>query len=122
MNSKNKNDIIIFAKDIYNNIGYSSVRVQALFISEIIVCKLMLTNTIFDNYITILKHIFTYDRLVIIISKMLLLQKEQIDNIFESFLYHLLHGNNKDDVSDAGGFSQIELYMIQSIYKKYKEE
>lgn len=119
--SKNKNDLITFTKDIIKNTD-TSINVKSLFVSEIIYTGLMKSNIVFDYLISYTKKIISYDKNCINLAKLLrVYSPENINSIFDDFIHHLVHGKNIDDETDAGGFSQIELYMIQSILQKYKE-
>ena len=122
IDSKNKNDLIIFVKDIIKNVDTSN-KVRSLFVSELIYTGLMKSNIILDNIIKFTKKIISYDKNCIILSKILRnYSPDSIDTIFDSFIHHLIHGKNVGDNTDAGGFSQIELYMIESVLQKYKEK
>lgn len=49
-------------------------------------------------------------------SLLMISSKDHIETFYNEFLHHLVHGKDQSDSKSAGGFNQVEIFMIESIF------
>lgn len=114
IDSSNRNSIEKIVKTIEEaNLSQTN---KALFVSECLVQKLMITNMLFvTKFLLSLVYKFKgYNELCNVISVSIL---PDVNRLFENVLQHIL---NSEYENIAGGFNQEELYILQSILTHYK--
>lgn len=113
-----KNDLIIFAKELTKMFEERNELFISMFNSELLINNLMTTNSwVVNNSMKFVYKIRGYDVTVVSCAKAF---RSQAQEMFGDFIHHLVHGKNIQSEA-AGGFSQTEIYMIQSILTRYKE-
>lgn len=116
IDASDKNDLIKLCKKLND---FSSIE-KAYYIAELHYTGLfkMKTNFIINGILKFVYKIKGYNVAVYYLQNLLLMQgNNAIDDIYAKFLYHIMYGTNTEDqFSSSGGFSQIEINMILSIF------